>query len=388
MIFHVTKMILCINIGRDEWVISMGENLMQTKVNKIKKKKISQSVTDFVKDNQGLLDYVNEFRKSNNCKKFVKVESNKMLYKYLSNTKIMIITANEIEKTSLFAYAHEHNKTPFVQIGMKDTVYTFFAFSSMVVAHVEINAGSYSQGGSAEVVKKVMKKAKPNIVILLGVAFGCDPSKTELGDVLVGRQHFSYDKSSKVSNGNLSIKNLHIEEPDEYMLNRFKSLIVTEDIIAGDFCRPFQVVFGNMITGEFVVDSIDFREMIFKPFEVFGVIGGEMEAQGAFAEVRKYKKTHCILIKGICDWGAGKNEQIKDDNPKNKLQTYAALNACKVCYQLLGEKNFYSDCRVRGLKKKFYSSFLGYLFKNGIINLKHYIKHDNKDLNFKQYFIL
>lgn len=341
--------------------------------NKIKKEKISQSVAEFVKNNRELLNYVNEFRKKNNYSKFVKVEKKRRLYKYLSDTKIMIITANEIEKTSLFAYAFELNKTPFVQIGVKNIVYTFFTFGSMVVAHVEINAGSYSNGGSSEVIKNLMWKAKPNIVILLGVAFGCDPSKTQLGDVLVGRQHFSYDKSSKISEETLSIKKLHIEEPDEYMLNRFKALVTTEDKIVSDFNKPFQVVSGNMITGEFVVDSIDFREMIFKPFEAFGVVGGEMEAQGAFAEVRKYKRTHCILIKGICDWGAGKNEKIEEDNPKNKLQTFAALNACKVCYQLLSEKNFYSDCKVRGLRKKFYSSFLGKVFKIGMIKLTHYI---------------
>lgn len=349
-------------------------NHNSNKKNKVKKEKISQSVADFVKDNRELLDDANEFRKINNCNKFVKVEKKKQLYKYLSDTKVMIITANEIEKTSLFAYAFEHNKTSFVQIGVKNIVYTFFALGSMVVAHVEINAGSYSNGGSSDIIKKLMWKATPNVVILLGVAFGCDPSKTQLGDVLVGRQHFSYDKSSKISEETLSIKKLHIEEPDEYMLNRFKALVTTEDKIISDFNKAFQVVFGNMITGEFVVDSIDFRELIFKPFEAFGVVGGEMEAQGAFAEVKKYKRTHCILIKGICDWGAGKNEKIEEDNPKNKLQTYAALNACKVCCQLLSEKNFYSDCKVRGLRKNFYNSFFGRLFKIGIIKLKHYIK--------------
>lgn len=349
--------------------------------NEEKGKRCSQTVKEFVVENRELLEIVNEFRNNNNSKKFVKVEKQKMLYKYLRETKIMIITANEIEKTSLYAYAYEHNKTPFVQIGVKDgTIYTFFAFSSMVVMHVEINAGSYSHGGSAEVVKKVMKKAKPNIVILLGVAFGCDCSKTKLTDVLVGRQHFSYDKSSKISNGNLSFKTLHIEEPDEYMLNRFKTLVPIEDKITGDFNKTFQVVFGNMITGEFVVDSIDFREMIFKPFDAFGVIGGEMEAQGAFAEVRKDKKSHCILIKGICDWGAGKNEQFEDDNPKNKLQTLASLNACKVCYQFLSEKNFFSDCKRRGLK----IFFLGLPFKSNRLILKHYVKQDSAELNYSQ----
>ena len=153
--------------------------------NKVKKEKISQSVADFIKENGELLDYVDYFRKSYNQKKFVKVEKKGKLYKYLSETKIMIITANEIEKTSLFAYAFKHNKTPFVQIGVENIVYTFFALGAMVVTHVEINAGSNSHGGSSDVIKKIMRTAKPNIVILLGVAFGCNPSKTELGDVLV-----------------------------------------------------------------------------------------------------------------------------------------------------------------------------------------------------------
>ena len=59
--------------------------------NKIKKEKISQSVADFIKENGELLDYVDYFRKSYNKKKFVKVEKKGKLYKYLSETKIMII---------------------------------------------------------------------------------------------------------------------------------------------------------------------------------------------------------------------------------------------------------------------------------------------------------
>ncbi len=32
-----------------------------------------------------------------------------------------------------------------------------------------------------------------------------------------------------------------------------------------------------------------------------------MEAYGIFEEIKNYKNIHCILMKGICDWGAGKN---------------------------------------------------------------------------------
>ena len=345
-----------------------------------KKSNISKNIEDFVSENDELLKRVKKFRKQNNKKLYIIRERERNLYKYISNVKVMIITANEIEKTSLFAYAYKYNHTSFVQIGKGNNVYTIFAFGSMIVAHVEIDAGSNSHGGASYIIKKAIKDINPSIIIVLGVAFGCDYNKTELGDVLVGRQHFSYDKSSKISNGNLGIKKLHLEEPDEYMLNRFKATIQTEEKIKGDFKNKFQVVLGNMITGEFVVDSIEFREMIFEPFKAFGVIGGEMEAYGIFEEIKSYKDIHCILMKGICDWGAGKNELLsngnqRNSNPKNKLQTLAALNACSVCARLLKSDKIFSDCRIRGIRKKFYRFFLRKILKSHTLDLEYYINY-------------
>lgn len=326
-----------------------------------------------------MLRRVKKFRKHNNKKLHIINERERNLCKYISDVKVMIITANEIEKTSLFAYAYKYNHTPLVQIGKDNNIYTIFAFGSMIVTHVEIDAGSNSHGGASDIIKKAIKDIKPSIIIVLGVAFGCDYNKTELGDVLVGRQHFSYDKSSKISNGNLGIKKLHLEEPDGYLLNRFKATIQTEEKIKGDFRNKFQVVLGNMITGEFVVDSIEFREMIFEPFKAFGVIGGEMEAYGIFEEIKSYKDIHCILMKGICDWGAGKNELLskgnkKRANPKNKLQTLAALNACSVCARLLNSSKIFSDCRIRGVRKRFYRFGIGKILKRHILDLEFYIK--------------
>lgn len=343
------------------------------------KDNISKNIEYFVSKNDDLLKRVKNFRKESNKKLNIIREQKGNLNKYLSNVKVMVITANEIEKTSLFAYAYKHNHTPFVQIGKNNNVYTIFAFSSMIVAHVEIDAGSNSHGGASDIIKKAIKDINPSIIIVLGVAFGCDYNKTELGDVLVGRQHFSYDKSSKISNGNLGIKKLHLEEPDEYMLNRFKAIIQTEEKIKGDFGNKFQVILGNLITGEFVVDSIEFREMIFEPFKAFGVIGGEMEAYGVFEEIKGYNDIHCILMKGICDWGAGKNEMLskgnkKGSNPKNKLQTLASLNACSVCARLLNSNKIFSDCRIRGIRKRFYRFGVGKILKRHILDLEYYIK--------------
>lgn len=234
-----------------------GEVFMDSNVEK--KGNISKNIEDFVSKNADLLKRVKKFRKQNNKKLYIIRERKRNLYRYISNVKVMIVTANEIEKTSLFAYAYNYNSTPFIQIAKDSNVYTIFAFGAMVVAHVEINAGSNSHGGASDTIKKAIKDINPSIIIVLGVAFGCDYNKTEIGDVLVGRQHFSYDKSSKISNGFLGIKKLHLEEPDEYMLNRFKAIVPTEEKIEGDFGNKFQAVFGNMVTGEFVVDSIEFK---------------------------------------------------------------------------------------------------------------------------------
>lgn len=344
-----------------------------------KKGNISKNIEEFVSENADLLNRVKKFRRQNNKKLCVIREKKGNLYKYICNVKVMIVTANEIEKTSLFACAYRYNATPFIQIGKDNNVYTVFAFGSMIVAHVEIDAGSNTHGGASDTIKKAIKDITPSIIIVLGVAFGCDYNKTKIGDVIIGRQHFSYDKSSKISNGNLGIKKLHLEEPDEYMLNRFKATIPIEEKIEGDFRNKFQVILGNMITGEFVVDSIEFREMVFEPFKAFGVIGGEMEAYGIFEEIKSYENIHCILMKGICDWGAGKNELISEgnkrrSNPKNKLQTLAALNACSVCARLLNDNRIFSDCKIRGIRKLLYRFGVGEILKRRTIGLEFYVK--------------
>lgn len=39
-----------------------------------------------------------------------------------------------------------------------------------------------------------------------------------------------------------------------------------------------------MVTGEFAVDPVGARNMIFLPFQPFGIVGGEMKAYGICEE--------------------------------------------------------------------------------------------------------
>lgn len=170
------------------------------------------------------------------------------------------------------------------------------------------------------------------------------------------------------------------------MLSRFKSNVLTEEKSTGILGNKFRIVFGNMVTGEFVVDSIEIRNMIFSPFEPFGIIGGEMEAYGIFEEIKKCDDTHCILMKGICDWGAGKNEIVNSNeeieisqhrrknrgyNPKNDFQTLAMIDACQVCEKLLISREMFSDLKIKGFKKRLWRTLYGKIVKCKIMKEKY-----------------
>lgn len=365
------------------------------------KKKYEENVAKFIADNEETLSKANKMRKDfERTLKFN--EKKKRFYRELSNVKVLILTANETERETLFSCFTiypccsdivENNVV--VRIPYDELIYSFFYINDIKVVHVEPEmTGSYSKGGTAETLYKTLKKVRPSVVVSLGVGFGYNIDKQSLSDVLVGRQFFSYDKSVKIEDEEISVKKLHIFESDESLLRKVKSTVSFEDKMTGIFDNRFRAHEGNIITGEYVVDSKNFRDLIFAPFKPFGVIGGEMEAFGMFRAIEKFNKKHCmktrgIMIKGICDWGVGKNanksknndaldeeltttdiinnkpttckieetettkHQINEDF-KNNLQVLAMCNACTVCKKFLKDENILSDYRVYGHRKRFY----------------------------------
>ena len=328
---------------------------------------VREELQNFIKKNREKLIEAREFVREQKRRISAIWEDSAKIYMYLSNVKIMIVTANQIECETLFSFFAEDSGYDLVKIGKDDVVYTFFKINECKAVHIEpTNIGAYSQGGTAETIRNAIKVAKPNVILSLGVGFGADTNKSRLGDVMVGRQHFSYDKSVKAVEDGISIKVLHVEEPDNYMLSRFKSSINTEVRMTGALLdTSFDILLGNMVTGEFVIDSKSFMSMILKPFELFGIIGGEMEAYGIFEEVKKCKNesrgkeiSHCIMIKGICDRGSGKNDVESTSDfgvGKNDIQRYAMINACEVCKKFLNSREMFSDLEIRGLRKNVWS---------------------------------
>lgn len=333
------------------------------------------------------------------------------------------MTANEVERETLFSYfinyPHDFDlieKNVIKRIPYDGLVYSIFYINDIKVVHVEPEmTGSHSKGGTAETLRKALKRVRPTFVVSLGVGFGYDIDRESLCDVMVGRQFFAYDKSVKFKNNEINVKRLHTFESDQALLCKIKSTIKFEDKTKGIFDNSFNAYVGNLITGEYVVDSRMYRDIIFSPFKPFGVIGGEMEAFGMFSVIEEYNRqphhfdTHGIMIKGICDWAAGKNadtsneeqekgtrlkerkdiveqinqiqelvgveledvtdndakikmyERLSSDEKKNNLQVLAMCNACTICKMFLKESSLFSDYHTYGVRK-----FLNRIF-NGLV---------------------
>lgn len=365
-----------------------------------------ENIKNFINNNYSTILEANSLRKC--FHQTLKSDKNKKsFYKEVADVKFLILTANEIEREVLFScytsYPKEftlNKKNIIKRIPCDGLVYSFFYINDIKVVHVEPEmTGSYSNGGTAETLRKALKKVRPTFVISLGVAFGYDMKKQQLCDVLVGRQFFAYDKSAKIKDDEISIKKLHIVEADQNLLNKAKATIKFEDKTLGLFGNEFQTHIGNILTGEYVIDSCAFKDLIGEPFKPFGIIGGEMEAFGMFSVINEYnqQKSHLkargIMIKGICDWAVGKNinitelnldvdtkekltlennmlkkeHKLSNEEYKNAFQTLAMCNACNVCKLFMSSNNLFSDYKIHGIRKWFrrrFNKFTRCLSKN------------------------
>ncbi len=339
-------------------------------------KEIEEDNWKFVAENKDLIYKSKEYiEKSKDLEYFF--EPKKCFKPRFSKIKILILTATDIERQILFTYFSEVGYQKIIKIPYEGLVYSFFKINDINVAHIESeNTGSFSKRGSADTLKKAFKALKPSVVISVGIAFGLDYKEFNIGDVIIGRQFFAYDKSAKMKENGLTYKTVHLYESGEKMLYKAKSAIFSEQSTKGYYNNLFKAEIGNMLTGEFVVDAQGFRKDIANPFNLFGIIGGEMEAYGIFRVLERTSKVEAIVIKGICDWGVGKNagkeksNETTGDNkesgnanfgdvksefnniiPKDAFQTIAMLNTCVILKKLLVEDAFYSDFKKRGLRK-------------------------------------
>jgi nucleoside phosphorylase len=183
----------------------------------------------------------------------------------------------------------------------------------VMLTQSEMGAGGL--GAAQQAVAEGLAALSPRAVIMVGIAFGVSEEKQSIGDVLVTEQLRLYDlqRVGTLEDGSVKIvlrgDKAHASP---FLLNLLKSAEATWEGVV-------KLRFGTVLTGEKLVDNIDFRAEL-RAFEP-EAIGGEMEGAGLYVACQE-RNVHWILVKGICDWADG--QKGKD---KAARQALAAKNA-------------------------------------------------------------
>ncbi len=246
---------------------------------------------------------------------------------------ILIVTVTEVESRAVmkvFREATGKDSKPepignrvYLNLGEVNGSRVFMALSGMGTGGVD---------GSQEDVRKGIEALSPSAVIMVGIAFGINEKKQAIGDVLISERLMLYDlqRVGTDREGNLEI----IPRGDRphaspWLINIFQvAKLVWDESKA-------KVKFGLVLSGDKLVDNIDFRRQLLK-FEPEAV-GGEMEGDGLYVACQN-SKVDWVLVKAICDWADGQKPKDKDAH-----QQLAANNAANFVLHALNQAPFKRD---------------------------------------------
>ena len=215
---------------------------------------------------------------------------------------VLLIIATEVEREAVLGAFEESGRSygrDFIGVNS----YWVYPSQETSIALVQCRAGSSGPGGSTLTAAECIAYLKPQAVIMPGIAFGVDPKKQRIGDILLSTQILNYElrRMGTDDAGELVERNRG-SRPDASprLLDRFTTARL------GQF--GLTVKEGLLLSGDKLVDNIDYREKL-RSFEP-EAIGGEMEGAGIYAAAYR-AHIDWILVKAICDFADGNKRRNK-----------------------------------------------------------------------------
>lgn len=186
---------------------------------------------------------------------------------------------------------------------------------------VRSEMGAGGLGSSQQTVTKAIAEVRPSSVIMVGIAFGTRPSSQAIGDVLVSQRLALYELQWVGTVGGKQKLAPFGDRP--HASTRLLDFLRAADL---DWTAS-AVHFGLILSGEKLVDNLEFRQQLCDLES--DAIGGEMEAAGLYAACHE-AKVDWVLVKAICDWADGDKE-----TDRSARQQLAAKNAAEFVLHLL-----------------------------------------------------
>jgi nucleoside phosphorylase len=200
------------------------------------------------------------------------------------------------------------------------------------VVHTTCEMGSVGPGAALIRVTRAIDDWRPEVVIGVGIAFGVDPVQQKFGDVLIAKKIESYELQRVGAKGKL-LRGDRVTASTRW-LNRFRLLNEGQcHAGSGEKSRLAawpRVQFDLMLSGEKLVDDLDYRESLQQAAQN-QAIGGEMEGAGIYAAAAD-TKTDWMIVKGISDWADGSKAGATPEQKAEAeaMQRLAAANAARV----------------------------------------------------------
>ena len=151
----------------------------------------------------------------------------------------------------------------------------------------------------------------PNLgaIICVGVACGVE-GKSKMCDVLVSSKVVNYEKA-RVEDGGFTSRGEAIPASG-YLQQIFSQSDWphgSKEICShlSEMSLP-EIHQGTILSGPYLIDDAKFKAKLLQSFAK-EAIGIEMEGSGLFAATHQ-TRTHCILVKSVCDFGDGKKNKI------------------------------------------------------------------------------
>ena len=229
---------------------------------------------------------------------------------------LLLVTVTKVESLAVLAAFQQHTGQPARIAPRGDKTYhDLGTVNGTRVRLVLSEMGAGGLGGAQQTVSKAIDELGPAAVVMVGIAFGVDEKKQDIGDILVSENLRLYELQRVGAKRGQQKIILRGARPDSsrWLLDAFKN--------ADLHWQGAKVRFGCVRTGEKLVDNLDFREQL-RAFEP-EAIGGEMEGAGLYTACQD-AKVDWLLVKAICDWADGHKNRNK-----TKRQALAARNAAE-----------------------------------------------------------
>ncbi|WP_420722492.1 hypothetical protein [Hwanghaeella sp. LZ110] len=226
---------------------------------------------------------------------------------------LLLVTATEVERDTVLRLAESITaREATIDFGNRRTYYRLGIIGNVNVSLVQCEMGASTLGGSLITVSDAIKDTAPLAVIMVGIAFGVDDEKQSIGEIIVSKNLLSYEMQRVGTNkkGRREI----VARGDRVTAS---TKILSRLRAAESGWTGKKVHFGMMLSGEKLVDNIDYRDelMALEP----SAKGGEMEGAGVYVAAQE-SNTDWMIVKAICDWADGNKRKKKKERQQKAAE--------------------------------------------------------------------